>query len=1570
MQKNEYNRTSTVSVPPVSLPRGGGAIKGIEEKFRVNSVTGTSSFSLPLPLSPSRGGYMPEIALNYNSGNGNSPFGLGWDLSVPSISRRTDKKLPEYRDEEESDTFIYSGSEDLVPLLLQQGNKLERYKQQKEAEGNSYTVTRYRPRIENSFARIEKWKDNATGTTFWKTVTGENFHSFYGLTDESRLADPGDKNRVFEWKLCLTHDDKGNITIYKYKHEDFAGIPPKLNETQRSGNASQVYIKEVLYGNKHPYFIGDQIPGDDDFMFRVVFDYGEHSLTDPVRKDVDRQKETWISRKDPFSAFRAGFQIRTYRLCRRILMFHCFDPEDLPVNPCLVRSLQLFYDNETGIPANGQNIPGHSLLARARENGHLWDAAADSYKTAFRPETEIRYQKHEWNTQVHDVTPENRVNAPYGIDNRTYLWVDLFSEGIAGILTGQADHWYYKSNLGNGKFSPMMPVASRPSSGGTANQAISIQDLEGNGSKYLVHNEKDPKGYFKLTDEGEWEPMQTFESYPNINPGDPALHLLDLNGDGRADILASEEDHFRWYPSEGEKGFRVSQTIAASIDEEKGPAVVFSGREQTVFFTDMSGDGLTDIVRIRNGETCYWPNLGYGRFGPRINMDNAPLFDYPDSYNPANLRLADVDGTGTTDLIYLGKNDFRVWMNLNGNEFSPEPVLIPAFPQVDNLSGVAVLDFLGSGTACIVSSSAVSHEPLRYIDLMGGRKPFLFNGYLNNCGKEVTIEYKSSSHFYTEDKIRGNKWITKLPFPVHCISKVKFEDKVSQTVLTTTYRYRHGYYDHEEGEFRGFARVEKYDTEEFEAFRLNDAKNVIEEDLYQPPVKTVLWFHTGAYLQNKKILHQCEDEYFQNTLFNEHVFPEPELPEGLSTEEVREAFRVFKGAQLRTEVYSDDHSGKEDFPYAATQSTFAVRMVQPKGPNRYASFIVLPSESVSYKYEREPADPGISHSFLLEADDMGLPLRTSTVVYPRVKRPAVPGQIPDEVWENQNKLHVVYGEIQYTNDISSDDVHRNRATFETISHELNGIQQPVGFYLSKTELKNAIAGAVEIPFEEDFGAGIRKRRISHNRSYFLKDDLSGPLPLGQLSELALGHKTFLLAFTKNFVSKYYGARVSEQMLTDAKYVHSEGDDNWWIPSGTIVYAQDPRGNFYNPLGMKDPYDLVSSAGYDKYNLVVTKTTDPIGNSTIADMDYRTLAPMQITDPNLNRVAVQTDTLGMVVRSAVMGKAGSADGDSLADPTSAIEYELFNWKNNRKPNYAHISNREKHGNANPRWQESYVYSDGEGDIVLTKSRAAPGKASAWNPATKQVDEVDADPRWVGNGRTIYNNKGNPVKQYEPYFSATEQFEDEAQLVETGVTPVFYYDAAGRNIRTEFPNGTFVKSEFDNWHFTSFDQNDTVKDSRWYTDRGSPDPDNQPEPADPEKRTAWLAAKHHNTPDIVFQDNLGRSFFTINDLGKGKTTRIYSETDLPGRYAKVFDPLGRNISETYTNMAGKPVYGKTAEKGERRIFTDVLDRYIRVWDNDLREMSMSYDDLHRPVSTFLKEGNLEVMLSHHVYGDIFP
>jgi len=80
-----------LSVPQLSLSKGGGAIRGMGEKFAANAVTGTASLSVPIATSPGRAGFGPQLSLSYDSGAGNGPFGLGWNLSLPSITRKTDK---------------------------------------------------------------------------------------------------------------------------------------------------------------------------------------------------------------------------------------------------------------------------------------------------------------------------------------------------------------------------------------------------------------------------------------------------------------------------------------------------------------------------------------------------------------------------------------------------------------------------------------------------------------------------------------------------------------------------------------------------------------------------------------------------------------------------------------------------------------------------------------------------------------------------------------------------------------------------------------------------------------------------------------------------------------------------------------------------------------------------------------------------------------------------------------------------------------------------------------------------------------------------------------------------------------------------------------------------------------------------------------------------------------------------------------------------------------------------------------------------------------------------------------
>jgi RHS repeat-associated protein len=1593
----------SASTPTISLPKGGGAIRGIGEKFAANPVTGTGSMSVPIAASPGRSGFGPELSLSYDSGAGNGPFGFGWSLSTPAITRKTDKGLPQYHDAAESDVFILSGAEDLVPWLNDDGT---RSSETRNIAGTEYHIHRYRPRIEGLFARIERWTNVADPKdVHWRSISGDNILTLYGKNEWSRIADPEDPQRIFSWLICETRDDKGNAILYQYKREDGAGVDLAQAHERNRGDGDDPrrtanrYLKRIRYGNRQsllddqgqrPPLLSDAAIQNTGWMFEVVFDYGEGHYTEDAPDDEGRvfvqaqntlpADSLWLARPDPFSTYRAGFEVRTYRLCQRVLMFHHFPDEPEVGSDCLVRSTDFTYSHAQD-PTSARN-PVYTFLQQVTQSGYKRHDGAFLKRSL--PPVEFEYTQPVVQDRVEDVDPASLENLPIGLDGASYQWTDLHGEGIPGILTEQAGAWFYKRNLSpingkrdNGKpvsvaFAPLEKVAVRPNldlAGGAQ-----FMDLAGDGQPDLVVLAGPLPGLYEHDGAEGWQPFRPFTDRLNRDTSDPNLKFVDLDGDGHADVLISEENAFVWHPSLAEAGFGPARRVAQALDEERGPRLVFADGTQSIHLADMSGDGLTDLVRIRNGEVCYWPNLGYVRFGAKVTMDHAPWFDNPDQFDQKRIRLADIDGSGATDIIYLHRNGVRLYFNQSGNSWS-EAQELAVFPRIDDLASIMPVDLLGNGTACLVWSSSLPGDatrPMRYVNLMGNQKPHLLVRTVNNLGAETHVQYAPSTRFYLEDKRNGKPWITRLPFPVHVVERVETYDHISRNRFVSRYAYHHGYFDGEEREFRGFGMVEQWDTESFEDYVVGvshvKGNQELAPELYQPPVTIRTWYHTGTFVDRNQILQQFQHEYYQG----QQLLPEPTPPADMDAGELRECLRSLKGLPIRQEVYSFDGSTQQEHPYTIVENAFEIRLVQPRGQQKHAVFFPIGRESVSLNYERNPTDPRISHSFALEVDEYGNTSKSCAVVYGRkIANPS----LPTEVTRDQQRLYVTYDETDYTHDIDRENpspAYRLRVPCETRSYEVTGIVPADDLFLFE-EIRARIASTVEIGYEaiaDEVTA--QKRLLSHGKALFLDNTLQ-PLPLGQWDSLGLSYQSYQLAFTPEVTSAHYAGKVSDTEFVEAGYVHFDGDANWWMPSGTVVYPANPEDHFYLPQGARDALGVETVATLDKYDLLLERVhiAQALWSETSVVNDYRALSPIKMTDSNKNRAEVEIDVLGLVVKYAVMGKAGSVDGDTLADPTVRMEYELFNWMHHGKPNYVHSFAREQHGAANPRWQESYAYSNGSGGVILVKVQANPGKALLVN-GDGSVVEVDADPRWVGNGRTILNNKGNPVKQYEPYFSATHEYEDERALRELGVTPILYYDAVGRNIRTLFPNGTFARVEFDPWQQTVFDANDTVKQSQWYADRGSPDPTTQPEPLnDPQQRAAWLAAKHADTPAIVHFDSLGRPIYAISDYGGGKTAGVRSESDLTGRFSSVFDQMGREVASGFVGMAGHPVVGESAEKGRRWTFQNVLGALVKTWDEHGRAFRVEYDDLHRPLSAFVQEaGQSEILFDYVVYGDRHP
>jgi len=302
----KHENSKKVILPSVELPKGGGAIQSIGEKFSVNAVTGSGTASIPLPVSTGRNGFTPNLSLSYDSSAGNSSFGLGWSLSLPTITRKTSKGLPIYNNDDESDVFIIAGMEDFVPFLRKNG-KLWEPKIETSLD-NDYTIYYYRPRTEGGFAKIEKWVNNSDNNDIhWRVTTRENSTQIYGKSESARISDTTQK-RIFSWLLEESHDNRGNIIHYEYVAENKQNIsvslPSEALRLETGESFTQKYIKTISYCNQEYNKAGG-------WHFQVVFDYGDHDEINPQPEDYLNQNYSWDVRQDPFSTYRSGFEIRT-----------------------------------------------------------------------------------------------------------------------------------------------------------------------------------------------------------------------------------------------------------------------------------------------------------------------------------------------------------------------------------------------------------------------------------------------------------------------------------------------------------------------------------------------------------------------------------------------------------------------------------------------------------------------------------------------------------------------------------------------------------------------------------------------------------------------------------------------------------------------------------------------------------------------------------------------------------------------------------------------------------------------------------------------------------------------------------------------------------------------------------------------------------------------------------------------------------------------------------------------------------------------------------------------------------
>jgi len=1537
----------------ISLPQGGGAVAAMGETFTPDLHTGSGNLQVPISLPPGRHGLAPVLTLAYSTGQGNGPFGLGWQVAQPQLRRKTSKRIPRF---DGSDVFVLSGAEDLVPVpgATQAGTQ------------------RFRPRTETLYARIEHVTG---GTDHWQVWSKDGLRSVYGTPrpgdaaadwrDPAVVADPANPTRILAWLLVSTTDPCGNVIAYTY-----VGDPDNPSEPQR-------YLSQIGYAG---YTDGTGAPRS---LVQVRFVY--EARTD---RTTDR---------------RGGFRVRTTRRCTSIQTWI-----DSGV-PRLVRSMDLTYSTASGNAT--------SLLTRVQTVGH------DGDETQEMPPLELGYTGWEPTRRRYQALRASGNALPdVSLAHPDLDLVDLYGDGLPSVLQLSGTTARCWRNLGDGWLDRPRLLRSVPAGVALGAPGVQIADLDGDGRPDLLVTDGLRAGYFPVDANGGFDPggYVRYAAAPAFGLADPQTRLIDLDGDGVADALRTGAVLEIYLNS------HTSGWVAQSAQAVNGLAGV-SFSDSRIRLADMTGDGLTDIVLIRNGRVQYWPNLGYGRFGAPVVMAGAPRFEDAALYGPGGfderrLLLGDVDGDGCADLVYVASGAVSVWVNQCGESYGSACV-VRGTPMVDDLSSVRLADMLGTGTAGLLwtfDPRRAGESNYKFLDLTGGVKPYLLSTMDNHGGGRTEIDYDTSTRQASADAAAGRPWRTTLPFPVQVVSRIVVTDHFAGSTQSTSFRYHHGYWDGAEREFRGFGRVDQFDTQAF------DPGSGLPHEQYSPPTESRTWFHQGPVGPEfgAWIELDLSDEYWPGDPNMLGGGDRSTIPAALPRRGRRDAIRALAGSVLRSELYARDGAANAERPYTVTEHCYDLMAVSdaPGGPDdswlAHPVIAVHQSGARTTQWERG-TDPMTTFSFSDDYDPYGQARAQTSIAVPRGRAfrvAAAPGApylathsrmtyaqrddaqrfIVDRV------ARTTTYEVGNNGSTSVFDVHTAVLTGST---SLTVIGQSITFYDG-----DAYTG---LPYGQlgDYGAAVRTENLVLTDSIVQEAAWPDPTDPNPPTMPPYLDPTGATAWTADYPAAFRTALPSL-----AGYIYRPGDMTF--ARGYFAASVQRRYDFQDNatthrglvIGTRDAFGQETQIAYDGYALLPVQVTDPSGMIVTAEYDYRVLQPRLVTDPNGNRTMATFTPLSLLASTALLGKEGETIGDTPEEPGTRYTYDFQAFVTRGQPIAVHSVRRMYHATA-PNVPpdeidatiETRQYSDGFGRLIQTRTQAEDVRFGdpTWGDAGLPLDPAASPgvkvsgqqraandpPNVVVSGWQTFDNKGRVVEKYEPFFATGWDYlpRAAAPAILFGQKITMYYDPRGQLIRTVNPDGSEQRVIYGvptdlaspasytptPWETYTYDANDNA---------GRTHP-----------RQSGNYSTHWNTPASIVRDALGRAVVSVVRsapdtspapppvlmVAQGGTIPAASVVayitlttyDIRGNPLVVTDPLGRAAFSYTYDLANRALRVSQLDSGVRRSVYDARAQVVEQRDSKGALTLHAYDSLNRPTALWARDATAQPLTLREqlVYGD---
>lgn len=1206
-----------------ALPTGGGAIQGQGMQWGPVGAKGEACLDLPLPVSPGRD-FAPSLALSYRSSQGNGPFGLGWAVPVATISRNTRKGVPNYT---QDDPFISPHGLDLVPERDSRGAIQASTCTQYEGVllAGAHRVVRYFPVIEARFDRIEHWSTASDSAGFWLVQGADGCVHLFGKTAAARCANPDHPEQVAQWLLQESLSPLGEHIYYHYKQEDQCPPSPRDYRAQR-------YLARVCYGNrlhrKQLALWNSAILDEKQWHFELLFDYGERD-TGLTQAPTYTEQYRWPQRQDPFSSYAYGFELGTQRLCQQILMFHYFpDEPGMGAEPVLTRRLVLEYSTSAAVGSCLRAL--HTLAYDAQGEAHPWPPLELAYST-FKP--------------VMDSAHYQAFESLAGLDDgHHYQLVDLYNDGLPGLLHRSDKSWSYrepqrgKAGADEVSYGPWTELPRIPLSDSTQPTRQALADLNGDGRLEWVVAQPGLSGFFSLDAHRQWSGFTPFSALPQ-EFFHPQGQLADLVGDGRYDLVMIGSHSVRLYANRQDEGYAPANEVAHASDDAL-PSISNTAAE-LVGFCDLLGSGQQHLVRIRHNQIKCWPNLGHGRFAKGFVFATL-AFDYS-AFDAANIRLADLDGSGAVDLLYLEPERVLIYMNQKGAGLAPTPLTLPWPAQVrhDSTCQVSLADLQGLGcSSLILSVPHMAHRHWRY-DFVS-QKPYLLTTMVNNMGASTQVSYRSSAQEWLDEKQLTASG-SGLPFAVQVVTQQRQRDLVSGDVVSRHYRYRESCYDAVERQFIGFGLLIETDTQPTAA---QDSASLL----------TKRWFHTLSAAREPYYRGDPQAPRLGSTLLTTLETGQTlDTPMPLSSAPTQHALkRALSGSLLREERYAAADEPHTAVPYSVQQQRYLVRALRlSRKAGEPAVLLPLLLESITCHYEREPDDPRCQHTLNLRWDRYGNLEHSVVVDYARRKTATAPpptGNPHQQQWWRD--AHDAAQQAWYVNETRADFIHLDapqRWQLHLPYRQRHNVWVLAKHALSSSQIsyEHVIADNRQNPL----GPYARRQLSGLWVHHYCRADCASPLPTGTATLPALLAYLEVAELDEQALQAYQQADTPQfdihQALTERHFQRlppalntlpgqHEVMDLWSVIQGHTRYGQ--AAEFYRPRRYQASLSHgVTQTEYDAYHLQVIKVRTADGCTTHARYDYRLGVPVTVTDAQCTVQYAHYDAHGYLIASGLGGK---------------------------------------------------------------------------------------------------------------------------------------------------------------------------------------------------------------------------------------------------------------------------------------------------------------------------------------------